>query len=80
MLRGTGMGTTLNDDTTTTDSTKELKVKIPSEHHVKLQSLKVLAGKNISTAVTEAIAMYLEEHDGEPPESNGSNGSSAAEA
>lgn len=39
--------------------TKEVKVKIPIGHHVKLQSLKVLTGKGISDAVTEALDEYF---------------------
>lgn len=38
---------------------KEVKVKIPVGHHVKLHSMKVLTGKQISDAVTEALDMYF---------------------
>lgn len=40
---------------------KEMKVKIPVQYHLNLHSLKVLTGKNISTAVTEAIQLYFQE-------------------
>ena len=39
--------------------TKEVKVKIPIGHHVKLHSMKVLTGKQISDAVTEALDAYF---------------------
>lgn len=38
---------------------KEVKVKIPVGHHVKLHSMKVLTGKQISDAVTEALDLYF---------------------
>jgi len=38
---------------------KEVKVKIPLGHHVKLHSLKVLTGKPICDAVREALDMYF---------------------
>ena len=50
---------------------KEVKVKIPMGHHVRLHSMKVLTGKAISDAVTEALDEYFRAHpigriDGEP--------------
>lgn len=38
---------------------KEVKVKIPLTHHVRLHSMKVLTGKQISDAVTEALDLYF---------------------
>lgn len=53
-----------NDDTTETEQAGErqsLKVKIPSDYHTKLHSIKVLTGKTISSTITEALREYLEE-------------------
>ena len=41
---------------------KEVKVKIPMGHHVKLHSVKVLTGKPISEAVSEALDLYFATH------------------
>lgn len=41
---------------------KEVKVKIPVSFHVKLHSMKVLTGKQISDAVTEALEVYFQTH------------------
>lgn len=41
---------------------KEIKVKIPVKLHIWLHTQKVLTGRNICTAVTEALERYLEEH------------------
>jgi hypothetical protein len=55
---------------------KEVKVKIPVGFHVKLHSMKVLTGKAISDAVTEALEAYFAAHRIEdmdthaPPEDN----------
>lgn len=38
---------------------KEVKVKIPVGHHIKLHSMKVLTGKQISDAITEALDAYF---------------------
>ncbi|HET6403900.1 MAG TPA: hypothetical protein VFH78_04585 [Candidatus Thermoplasmatota archaeon] len=38
---------------------KEVKVKIPVAHHIKLHSMKVLTGKQISDAITEALDAYF---------------------
>ncbi len=38
---------------------KEVKVKIPVNYHIKLHSMKVLTGKPISDAVTEALEAYF---------------------
>jgi hypothetical protein len=34
-------------------------VKIPVSHHIKLHSMKVLTGKQISDAITEALDAYF---------------------
>lgn len=66
------------DEETTSDSQgrKEMKVKVPQEYQVKLHTIKVLTGKNISAAVTEAIELYFEEGDVVP---EGDDASEAAE-
>ncbi len=43
------------------DRVKEVKVKIPIGYHIKLHSMKVLTGKQISDAVTEALAGYFDD-------------------
>lgn len=45
------------------EETKEMKVKVPAEMQVRLHSLKVLTGTDISTAVTEAVEQYFERMD-----------------
>jgi hypothetical protein len=40
---------------------RSLKVKIPADYHTKLHSIKVLTGKTISSAITEALRDYLDE-------------------
>lgn len=40
---------------------REMKVRIPSDYYMKLHSLKLLTGKQISEAVTEALEMYFKE-------------------
>lgn len=47
---------------------KEVKVKIPLGFHLKLHSLKVITGKHISDAVTEALEAYFTEDGRAPPE------------
>lgn len=42
---------------------RSLKVKIPADYHTKLHSIKVLTGKTISNAITEALRDYLDEID-----------------
>ncbi len=51
----------INEHDSDLDELKEVKVKIPMGHHVKLHSMKVLTGKQISNAVTEALDLYFEE-------------------
>lgn len=45
---------------TPADEQKEIKVKIPVEYHVKLHTLKVLKGKEISSTVENALTRYFE--------------------
>jgi hypothetical protein len=49
-----------SDDDEELDREKEVKVKIPVNYHIKLHSMKVLTGKQISKAVTEALGEYFE--------------------
>lgn len=42
------------------DEEKEIKVKIPVEYHVKLHTLKVLKGQNISSTVEKALMRYFD--------------------
>lgn len=43
------------------DETKTLKVTLPASMHLKLHSLKVLTGTNISETVEEAVETHLDE-------------------
>ena len=43
----------------TTEITKDLKVRLPASYHMKLQTLKILKGKNMSEAFCEALDMYF---------------------
>lgn len=48
------------------DESKTLKVTLPASMHLKLHSLKVLTGTNISETVQEAVEEHLaEEYDGD---------------
>lgn len=49
----------MEDNDPTLDRVKEVKVRIPVSYHIKLHSMKVLTGKPISDAVTEALAQYF---------------------
>lgn len=40
---------------------KILKVKVPTEHSLRLHQIKMLTGTNISETVTEALALYFRE-------------------
>lgn len=44
------------------DQSKTLKVTLPTRMHLKLHQLKILAGKNISTTVEEALDEYFEQY------------------
>ncbi len=50
----------INEAKPNLDRMKEVKVKIPVGLHVQLHSMKVLTGKQISDAVTEALDHYFE--------------------
>lgn len=41
---------------------KDLKVRLPTSYHMKLQTLKILKGKNMSDSLCEALDMYFTEH------------------
>lgn len=43
------------------DETKTLKVTLPASMHLKLHSLKVLTGTNISETVEEAVKEHLDD-------------------
>lgn len=45
------------------DEETEIKVKVPKRYQCALHELKVVTGKQISTAVTEAVEMYFRELD-----------------
>lgn len=45
---------------------KQLKVKVPLRQHLRLHSLKVLTGQNISETVEEALTEYLGDADEVP--------------
>lgn len=49
----------IREPKTDTTRAKEVKVKIPVSHHIKLHSMKVLTGKQISDAITEALDVYF---------------------
>lgn len=40
---------------------KEIKVKIPLDYHIKLHTVKVVEGQNISDTVRMALTEYFEE-------------------
>jgi hypothetical protein len=52
----------IHDPKPDTQRAKEVKVKIPVSHHIKLHSMKVLTGKQISDAITEALDAYFRSH------------------
>lgn len=43
------------------ETTKDLKVRLPVAYHMKLQTLKILKGKNMSDSLCEALDMYFAE-------------------
>jgi hypothetical protein len=49
-----------HETTTTADVTKDLKVRIPVEYHIQLRTLKILKGKSMSHALSEALDLYFE--------------------
>lgn len=52
----------INEKKPEMDREKEVKIKIPLTYHVKLHSMKVLTGKQISDTVTEALEAYFRHH------------------
>lgn len=48
------------------DETKEVKVRLPVAHLIKLHGLKLVKGKNISDTVAEALTAYFADM-GHPP-------------
>lgn len=40
---------------------KDLKVRLPVHYHMKLQTLKILKGKNMSDSLCEALDLYFQE-------------------
>lgn len=40
---------------------KDLKVRLPVQYHMKLQTLKILKGKNMSDSLCEALDLYFTE-------------------
>ncbi len=46
-------------DETPLSRIKEVKVKLPIRYHVRLHSIKVLSGKQISATVAEALEDYF---------------------
>ncbi len=50
-----------NDVNLPSDKQKEIKVKIPVSYHVKLHTLKVLRGQEISTSVETALERFFEQ-------------------
>lgn len=55
-------GRLLSPDTRTGIAAKEVKVKLPAAHHVKLHSVKILTGKPIHEAISEALDLYFAAH------------------
>lgn len=49
--------------TSRVEEEKDLKVRIPVRHHLRLHSIKVLTGKQISEAITEALDAYFAERE-----------------
>ena len=45
----------------TIDMMKDLKVRLPVHYHMKLQTLKILKGKNMSDSLCEALDLYFQE-------------------
>lgn len=52
----------LNQTSERGPAAKEVKVKLPAGHHVKLHSVKILTGKPIHEAITEALDLYFAQH------------------
>lgn len=54
------MSSNSNEPVVPHDKQKEIKVKIPVEYHVKLHTLKVLKGQEISSTVESALTRYFD--------------------
>ena len=50
---------------------KEIKVKIPLDYHIKLHTVKVVKGQNISDTIKFALQHYFEELRAETEAANG---------
>ena len=51
----------MSQSTTTPEMMKDLKVRLPVHYHMKLQTLKILKGKNMSDSLCEALDLYFTE-------------------
>lgn len=51
----------MSEESATMITTKDLKVRLPVAYHMKLQTLKILKGKNMSDSLCEALDMYFAE-------------------
>lgn len=49
----------INEPRLEIEGLKEIRIKIPTALHVKLHSIRLLKGKSISEAVTEALEEYF---------------------
>ncbi len=50
----------MSETETITIPAKDLKVRIPVKYHMQLHTLKILRGKSLSDAVTEALDDYFQ--------------------
>ena len=58
--KGGGEQTMFIDPQKSSVDIREMKVRIPSDYYMKLHSLKLLTGTQISEAVTEALKIYFQ--------------------
>lgn len=54
---------TIREQETDTESERQLKVTVPPETMIRLHSIKVLTGKNLTEQVREALQEYFAEMD-----------------
>jgi hypothetical protein len=52
----------IHEQTVRADGVREIRVRIPADLHVRLQSMRLLRGKSVSDAVTEALERYFAQH------------------
>ncbi|MHB8586530.1 MAG: hypothetical protein ACYDDF_11950 [Thermoplasmatota archaeon] len=52
----------IHEQPTRAEGVREIRVRIPADLHVRLQSMRLLKGKSVSDAVTEALDRYFAEH------------------